>query len=154
MNIVEAFLKLDKLNETVHLATGINFPEVVLDYEDLEIEFYFKNNLITKIVDYTLYVDGLDAAAVLVENLMTMEDYPEFFSMEDLNSKEADEWLIAHWSELLDKYNTQLSVYYENTAKEKAADIAYAEAVDYDEEMYATRGKGYDYAADGYPAED
>jgi hypothetical protein len=135
MNIVEAFLELDKLNETVHSATGIYFPTVALEYEDLEIEFYYRDRLHTETADVQYPVDGLDVAAFIVEDCMTEEAYPDFFIIDDVNSKEADEWLIAHWEELLEKYQEQLLTHFEEAAKEKGADEAYAELVKQEEEM-------------------
>ena len=135
MNIVTAFLELDKVNESIHQATGIEFPEVVLSYEGLEIEYYFENDLITEIVDYEYHIDGLDVAAVLAEHCINMTDYPEFYNIEDINSLEADEWLIDHWEELLEKYDSRLLNFYELDAKENAADIAYASRVAANEEI-------------------
>jgi hypothetical protein len=143
MNIVEAFLELDKLTEETE---SREWPEVTLTYPDTDFEFEEGSYS----MDLEVEVDGWELAYFLAEKgIIQKDDYPDFFEINPEDEEAVDKWLFDHLDNLVDTYETEIYKQYEDStdywhAYERSEERAYENWLEYDAEMRATHGRGYD----------
>jgi hypothetical protein len=150
MNIVEAFLELDKLNEEAEVEeteVDLSLPPLTLMYPSVTIDFGEGS----WDMDIEFEVDGWEIIEFLLDDkILKEEDFPEYFKIDPEDTDAQDKWLHDNFDDLVSTYDTIIEAHYENStdfehACERAEESAYENWCEYDYEMRVTHGRGYDY---------
>jgi hypothetical protein len=150
MNIVEAFLELDKLTEEAEVEeteVDLSLPSLTLMYPSVTIEFEEGS----WDMDIEFEVDGWEIINFLIDDkVLKEEDFPEYFKIDPKDTDAQDKWLHDNFNDLVSTYEAIIEDYYQDSsdfeyACAEAEEDAYENWREYDYEMRVTHGRGYDY---------